>query len=170
MEPMMVVMPNGRASADPPPANIFDQSQFAAFAKFERELLDDVIPVIESRFAVIADPEHRALAGLSMGGGQSLNIGLQHLDSFGWIGGFCSAPNTMRAEALIKDMNAAKRLRLLWISCGNADSLWDISQGFHTQLTDMQVPHLWEIDEGDHTWPVWKNDLYWFAQRLFRSP
>ena len=114
--PMIVVMPNGRASADPPPANIFDRSQFDAFANFEKDLLKDVIPYVESHYSVQADREHRALAGLSMGGGQSLNFGLKNLDTFAWVGGFSSAPNTKPARELIAEPAAAKaKLRLLWI-------------------------------------------------------
>jgi len=91
--PMVIVMPNGRAQEnDRAEGNVFASAP--AFANFERDLLQDVIPAIESRYSVIADREHRALAGLSMGGGQSLNFGLAHLDTFAWVGGFSSAPNT----------------------------------------------------------------------------
>ncbi|MHB8969069.1 MAG: alpha/beta hydrolase [Pirellulaceae bacterium] len=79
---------------------MFDQSQFAAFGSFANELLNDVIPFIESHYAVQADREHRALAGLSMGGGQSLNFGLAHVDTFAWTGGFSSAPIRARRETL----------------------------------------------------------------------
>jgi enterochelin esterase-like enzyme len=170
IEPMVVVMPNGRATADPPPENIFDRSQFAAFGNFENELLKDVIPYIESHYSVKADREHRALAGLSMGGGQSLNIGLSHLDTFAWIGGFSSAPNTRKAAELISSpTEAAKLLRLLWVSCGDRDRLMNISQDFHAALQEMKVPHEWHIDSGGHTWNVWKNDLYLLSQRLFKA-
>ena len=98
--PMIVVMPNGRASTEPPPANPFQGNAFRAYAAFEDDLLKDVIPYVESHYPVQADREHRALAGLSMGGGQSLNFGLKHLDTFAWIGGFSSAPNTRRAASL----------------------------------------------------------------------
>src|SRR5207248_1944732 len=82
---------------------------------FEQDLLKDVIPAIESRYSVQADREHRALAGLSMGGGQSLNFGLAHLDTFAWVGGFSSAPNTKPPEQLLADpAAAAQQLRLLW--------------------------------------------------------
>ena len=116
-----------------------------------------------------ADREHRALAGLSMGGGQSLNFGLKHLDTFAWVGGFSSAPNTKPAADLIADpAGAAKQLKLLWVSCGDEDRLMDVSRRLHTALEEKQVPHVWHVDKGGHTWPVWKNDLYLLAQRLFR--
>src|SRR5436305_13824631 len=95
-------MPNGRALKNSrAQGNVFESAP--AFGVFERDLLDDVIPAIESRYSARADREHRALAGLSMGGGQSLNFGLAHLDTFAWIGGFSSAPNTKAPEALISD-------------------------------------------------------------------
>src|SRR5260370_4706191 len=98
--PMIVVMPNGRASAGKPGENPRD---FKAFETFEDDLLKDVIPHIESHYAVQADRDHRAIAGLSMGGGQSLNFGLKNLDTFAWIGGFSPAPNNQNAADLLAD-------------------------------------------------------------------
>jgi enterochelin esterase-like enzyme len=168
--PTIVVMPNGRASAEPAPANPFAGNPFEAYAAFEKDLLADVIPYIESHYSVQADREHRALAGLSMGGGQSLNFGLRNLDTFAWVGGFSSAPNTQPAKTLIPDPSAAKeKLRLLWVSCGDKDGLMSISKPFHEALTQMGVPHIWHVDSGAHTWPVWKNDLYLMAQLLFKD-
>jgi enterochelin esterase-like enzyme len=141
----------------------------AAFAAFEDDLLKDVIPTIESRYSVQADREQRALAGLSMGGGQSLNFGLAHLDTFAWIGGFSSAPNTKPAAQLVPDPAAAKKkLRLLWLSCGNKDGLIGISQGTHAYLKEKDVPHVWNVDSNGHDPAHWRNNLYHFVQRLFR--
>jgi enterochelin esterase-like enzyme len=144
--------------------------EFEAYAAFERELIGDLIPYIESKYSVQADREHRALAGLSMGGGQSLNFGLANLDTFAWVGGFSSAPNTAQPAQLVKDPAAARqKLKLLWVSCGDADNLFNISEGVHKYLDEQKVPHLWHIDVGGaHTFPVWKNDLYHFAQLAFR--
>jgi enterochelin esterase-like enzyme len=168
--PMIVVMPNGRASAEPAPANPFGGNPFQAYGAFDQDLLKDLIPFIESRYPVRADREHRALAGLSMGGGQSLNFGLKHLDTFAWVGGFSSAPNTRPAAELVSNpSDASNKLRLLWVSCGDQDRLMGISRSFHTALDEMKVPHVWQVDSGGHTWPVWKNDLYLFTQRLFRN-
>ena len=111
--PMIVVMPNGRAQKnDRAEGNIFAAAP--AFATFERDLLDDVIPAIESRYSTFPDCDNRALAGLSMGGGQSLNFGLTHLDTFAWVGGFSSAPNTRKPAELVPDPEAARKLKLLW--------------------------------------------------------
>jgi len=167
--PMIVVMPYGRASAKPLPSNIFDRGEFETYGNFERELLDDVIPYVERHYSVSQEREQRALAGLSMGGGQALNFGLAHLDTFAWVGGFSSAPNTKPARESVADPSlAAKQLRLLWVSCGDRDNLMDISQNFHNALDELQVPHTWHISAGGHDFNVWRNDLYFFSQKLFR--
>jgi enterochelin esterase-like enzyme len=174
--PMIVVMPNGRASNEP--STLFSGArgrggpgmavEFEAYAAFERELLGDLIPFVEARYSVTADRRHRALAGLSMGGGQSLNFGLANVDTFAWVGGFSSAPNTKAPAELAPDLALVQQLELLWVSCGNEDSLFNISAGVHDYLAAQNVPHAWYIDAGAHTFSVWKNDLYHFASRLFR--
>ncbi len=165
--PMIVVMPNGRAQKnDRAEGNVFASAP--AFAAFEQDLLNDVIPAIESRYSVQADREHRALAGLSMGGGQSLNFGLAHLDTFAWIGAFSAAPNTKPAAELVPDPATARRqLKLLWLACGNKDDLIRISQGVHAYLKEKDVPHIWHVDGHAHDPTEWKNNLYLFAQRIF---
>lgn len=169
--PMIVVLPNGRASKELTARDSIPK-QSPAFAVFEKDLLDDLIPFIEKTFSVNADRESRALAGLSMGGGQSLNFGLNNLDTFAWVGGFSSAPNTKSAATLIKDHAvAAKKLRLLYVACGDKDRLFRISAGVHKMLEDNDVPHIYNvIPGGGHDFRVWKNDLYHFAQLLFREP
>jgi enterochelin esterase-like enzyme len=165
--PMIVVMPNGRAQKnDRAEGNVFAAAP--AFAVFERDLLDDVIPAIESRYSTFTDREHRALAGLSMGGGQSLNFGLAHTDRFGWVGGFSSAPNTKKPAELLPDPAAAKSLKLLWLSCGNKDGLINISQGVHAYLKEKDVPHVWHVASHGHDPPEWKQALYHFVQKLFQ--
>lgn len=166
--PMIVVMPNGRAREnDRPGGNVFASAP--AFAAFEKDLLEDVIPAIESKYSVRADREHRALAGLSMGGGQALNFGLAHLDTFAWIGGFSSAPNTKPPGDLMADPEGAKkRLKLLWVACGNRDNLLRISQGLHAYLKQRGVPHVWHVDGHAHDATEWRNNLHLFAQRVFR--
>ncbi len=146
--PMIVVMPNGRAAKQDRPGGDF-RKQFPAFEVFENDLLKDVIPFVESHYPVKSDREHRALAGLSMGGGQSLNFGLKHPGTFAWVGGFSSAPNTKPAGDLVKDPAAlARELRLLWVSCGNQDRLINVSERFHTALEKKNVPHVWHVDSG----------------------
>ncbi|MBI1389116.1 MAG: hypothetical protein GC154_11780 [bacterium] len=168
LTPMIVVMPNGRASKTATVQTPWGE-QFPAFAAFEQDLLNDVIPYVESHYPVKADREHRAIAGLSMGGGQTLNFGLGHLDVFAWVCAFSAAPNTKPAEELVPDPEqAAKQLKLLWISCGDKDGLLNISQKVHEYLDEHGVKHIWHIDSGAHTWPVWKNDLYLTSRMLFK--
>jgi enterochelin esterase-like enzyme len=166
--PMIVVIPNGRAAKDLGPRDPF-QRQSPAFAAFEDDLLKDLIPFIEKSYSVNTDRESRALAGLSMGGGQSLNFGLGHIDTFAWVGGFSSAPNTKRADDLLKDpADAAKRLKRLYVACGDADGLMRISQNVHNMLDEKKVPHIYVVVPGGrHDFKEWKNDLYHFAQMLF---
>ena len=165
--PMIIVMPNGRAQKnDRAEGNVFASAP--AFATFEQDLLKDVIPAIESRYSVSKSREDRAIAGLSMGGGQSLNFGLQHLDTFAWIGGFSSAPNTKAPEELVPDPNAAQeKIKLLYLSCGNKDGLIGISQKMHAFLKEKEISHIWNVDSYGHDGTHWKNNLYYFTQRIF---
>jgi enterochelin esterase-like enzyme len=166
--PMIVVMPNGRAQKnDRAEGDVFRSAP--AFAAFEQDLLNDVVPAIEARYSVWADREHRALAGLSMGGGQALNFGLAHLDTFAWVGAFSAAPNTKPPTQLVPDPVVAKeKLKLLWLACGKKDGLIRISQGVHAYLKEKDVPHVWHVDGNAHDPTEWKNNLYLFAQRIFR--
>jgi enterochelin esterase-like enzyme len=154
--PMIVVMPNGELPGK------------GMGGGFENELLKNIIPLTESKFPVLADREHRAVAGLSMGGAQSFSVGLKHTDKFAWVGGF-SAP-IFGKGGLASNPASAKKLRLLWVSCGDTDSLFDGNKGFHASLESKQVPHVWHVDKGGHTFGVWKNDLYLLAPLLFREP
>lgn len=170
VEHMVVVMPNGRAMKDDRAiGNIFDREKVEAFATFEKDLWNDLIPFIEKTFPVINDREHRAIAGLSMGGGQSLNFGLGNLDKFALVGGFSSAPNTKKPEELVPDPAKSKeQLKLLWISCGDKDGLITFSKRTHDYLKNNSVPHIYYIEHGYHDFKVWKNGLYMFSQLLFK--
>lgn len=170
VEPMIVVMPNGRAMKDDRPiGNIMAKDKVEAFATFEQDLLNDLIPFIEKTYLVYTDKERRAIAGLSMGGGQSLNFGLGNLDKFAWVGGFSSAPNTKKPEDLVPDADKAKKmLKLLWISCGASDGLLSFSKRTHDYLVEKKVPHIYYIEPGVHDFKVWKNGLYMFSQLIFK--
>ena len=170
LAPMIVVMPNGRAMKDDRPiGNIMTKDKIEAFATFEKDLLNDLIPYMEKKFPVYKDREHRAIAGLSMGGGQSLNFGLGNLDKFAWVGGFSSAPNTKLPEVLVPDPKKAREmLKLLFISCGASDNLIVNSQRVHDYLLKTDVPHIYFIEPGVHDFKVWKNGLYMFSQMLFK--
>lgn len=166
--PMLVVMPNGRAQKnDRAEGNIFEAAP--AFAVFDKDLIGSVIPYVESNYYVIPEPSARALAGLSMGGGQSLNFGFQYMDTFAHIGGFSPAPNTRMPEELLPEPEKAKEmLKVIWISCGDKDGLMNISQRTHIYLKEHGIAHIWHVDSGPHDFTVWKNDLYYFTQQIFR--
>jgi enterochelin esterase-like enzyme len=168
--PMIVVMPNGRAAKDVTARDPIPK-QSPAFEAFEKDLLTDLIPFIERTYSVKADRESRALAGLSMGGGQALNFGLGNLDTFAWVGGFSSAPNTKRPSDLIADADeASRKLKLLYVSCGDQDRLFGISAGVHRMLDEKQVPHVYNvIPGGGHDFRVWRSDLHQFASRVFQA-
>lgn len=167
IKPMIVVMPNGRAQTnDRAEGNVFATAP--AFAKFDKDLLGSIIPFIEAEYSVKKDRQGRALAGLSMGGGQSLNFGLTNVDTFAWVGGFSSAPNLIPPETLVPEPAKLKDLRLLWISCGDKDGLISFSQTLHGYLKAKEVPHTYHIEPGVHDFTVWKRDLYQFAQLIFR--
>jgi enterochelin esterase-like enzyme len=170
LKPMLVVMPNGRALKDDRAVgNIYSPEKVAGFANFEKDLLTDLIPFIEKKYKVLKDRDNRAIAGLSMGGGQSLNFGLGNLDKFAWVGGFSSAPNTKKPADLVPDpAKATKQLKLLWISCGDNDGLVSISQRTHDYLYEHNVPHIYYLEPGGHDFKVWKNGLYMFSQFLFK--
>lgn len=170
LQPMIVVLPNGRAMVnDRAVGDILAKDKVQAFATFEKDLLNDLIPFIERTYKVLSNRENRAIAGLSMGGGQSLNFGLGNLDKFAWVGGFSSAPNTKAPPELLRNPQEAKRkLKLLWISCGDADNLMRFSSGTHDYLKKNNVPHIFYVEPGGHDFKVWKNDLYLFSQILFK--
>jgi enterochelin esterase-like enzyme len=170
IQPMIVVLPNGRAIKDDRRGgNIMAPDKVQGFATFEKDLLNDLIPFIEKKYPVISDREHRAIAGLSMGGGQSLNFGLGNLDKFAWIGGFSSAPNTKPPAELVPDVNAAReKIKLLFISCGASDGLLSFSKRTHDYLQQNNVPHIYFIEPGVHDFKVWKDGLFMFSQLIFK--
>jgi len=171
VEPMIVVLPNGRAMKDDrATGNIMAPDKVQAFATFEQDLLNDLIPFVEKEYSVITDREHRAIAGLSMGGGQSLNFGLGNLNQFAWIGGFSSAPNTKKPEELVPDPAKTKQLlKLLWISCGDKDGLIGFSKRTHDYLITNNIPHIYYVISGGfHDFKVWKESLFQFSQLLFK--
>ena len=144
---MIVVMPNaqGRGIA------------------FEQDMLEEVIPYVESHYATQRDSRHRAIAGVSLGGWQALSNGLKHTDRFAWVGGFSPS---LASEVL--PSTYSDRLKLLWLSCGDRDSLKDGCETLHRRLEEKNIRHIWRVSPGEHEWPVWKNDLRGFAPLLFR--
>lgn len=169
-KPMIIVMPNGRALPnDKPEGNVYSAEMTKGFEIFERDLIDDLIPFIQGKYSTYTDQEHRAIAGLSMGGGQSLNFGLGNLDKFAYVGGFSSAPNTKQPEQLIPDVEATKKAnKVLWMVCGSKDFLMFNSSRLKAFCDKNEVPcTLIEYPEGQHDFVVWKYGLYNFAQLIF---
>jgi len=169
LQPMIVVLPNGRAMKDDRAGgNIMAPDKVEAFSVFEKDLLTDLIPYIEKKYPTLKNRDNRALAGLSMGGGQSLNFGLGNSNTFAWVGGFSSAPNTKEPIKLLQKPELANQLKLLWISCGDEDGLMYVSTRTHNSLLEKKIPHIFYIEPGGHDFKVWKNDLYMFSQLLFK--
>lgn len=171
VEPMIVVLPNGRAMTDDRPVgNIMEPAKVQAFATFEKDLIVDLIPTVDAAYPTLKDAAHRAIAGLSMGGGQSLNFGLGHPDIFSWVGAFSSAPNTKTPQELVPHPDETKtRYRLIWISCGDQDGLLSFSSRTHDYLTSNQIKHGYQVIPGGyHDFKVWKQSLFMFAQLLFK--
>jgi enterochelin esterase family protein len=173
-QPMVVVMPDGHAAPPQPrtagtpggPGGGVSRNVVA----FERDLLEDVMPLVESSYRVRSDAAHRAIAGLSMGGGQSLTIGLNHPQTFAWIGGFSSAvfePETTLSAALADPKATDRALRLVWIACGKDDRLIENGRRFSEALKEHGIRHEFIATEGNHSWPVWRRYLGEFAPLLF---
>ena len=167
--PMIVVMPFGHATPFGVPA---PQGGIANDALFENYLLQDVIPTVEARYRVSPGRENRAIAGLSMGGGQSLRIGLGHLDQFSAVASFSGAVPAdfeTRFAALLKDSKGAnQRIKTLWIGCGQQDSLFGRSKGLSELLAKYQVRHVFYPIDGVHNFTAWKKFLAEYAPLLFR--
>jgi enterochelin esterase family protein len=163
--PMVVVMMDGHASAGRGMAGFQNNT-----ADFERDLLEDVMPFVEANYRVKNEAASRAIAGLSMGGGQSLTIGLNHPDRFAWVAGFSSAVPAREAIAgFLNDPAAANaKLKLLWIGIGKDDFLLKQNEGFIATLKEKDIRHEWHLTDGSHSWPVWRLYLADLAPKLFQ--
>ena len=138
---------------------------------FERDLVGDLIPYMERTYRVSRDRERRAIAGLSMGGGQSLAIGLGNPDLFAWVGAFSSAvPRGRSLDRLLAEPESMnKKLSLLWVGCGRRDFLFNANSRFIETLRAKKIKHVAHITEGVHEWRVWRRYLNEFAPLLFKT-
>ena len=167
--PMIVVMPFGHATPYGVPAVAGAPSNDALFEDY---LLKDVIPLVESKYRVSAGRQNRAIAGLSMGGGQSLRIGLGHLDLFSSVASFSGAVPAdfeTRFAGMLKDAHATNaQLKALWIGCGQQDSLFPRSKNLSELLDKHDIKHTFRAIDGVHNYTVWRKFLAEYSTLLFR--
>jgi enterochelin esterase family protein len=172
-KPMVVVMPYGRAGestmlnpfAPPPTAE--------GTIMFPNDMVADVVPFAEKAYRLTANADNRAIAGLSMGGNQTLQIGLNHLDIFHAIGAFSPVIRNAQAEqdhpTAFADVAATnKKLKLFYIYCGVDDTLFASNKSFHELLDQKQIKHVFIETKEAHVWRNWRDYLADFTPRLFR--
>ena len=166
--PMMIVMIDGHPLGQVA-REAKDSDKLDAMTAFERELFEDALPLVEATYRVEAAAEKRALAGLSMGGAQTLGVGLTHADRFGWLGCFSGAmpAGDRMHKALDNKDSLNSRLKLFWIGCGEGDFLLEKNNELIALLKEKGVTHEWHLTAGNHSWPVWRGYLTEFAPRLF---
>jgi enterochelin esterase-like enzyme len=172
-KPMIVVMPLGYGTMDflrlAWDAWNHTELRDANFKKFTDALLTEVMPRVEGEYRVTEDRNARAIAGLSMGGSESLLTGLNHLDQFSWIGAFSSGgiPDDFEKDFPALDAKANQQLHLLWIACGTEDHLITVNRKLREWLKTKGVNHADIETPGMHTWMVWRRNLAEFAQLIF---
>jgi enterochelin esterase family protein len=139
--------------------------------RFGQALLNEVIPAVERDYRVSTDRTSRAIAGLSMGGAESLATGLNALDRFAWVGAFSSGGlgGDFGAAFPSLDARANAKLKLLWIACGTEDALITANRELRAWLTSKGVQHTGIETPGMHTWMVWRRNLAAFAPLLFQD-
>lgn len=177
-QPMVVVMPQGHALQGAnigPLVRLTGESDMFS-KRFPEDLLQDVLPLVERNYRVYKDADHRAIAGLSMGGGQALSIGLARTDLFHYVLGFSGAVGGpfMNAEsefreALSKPKELNLKLRLLWVACGRQDFLYQANRQFVEMLKSKDIDVVFRETEGSHVWSVWRNYLNETAPLLFKD-
>jgi enterochelin esterase-like enzyme len=174
-KPMLVVMPLGYGAPEivtRTPAPLRDpQLRQRSFDKFRDALFAEVIPEVEKTYRVSKERNARAIAGLSMGGAESLYTGLNALDRFAWIGAFSSGGMGDDPEKSFPglDAKANAQLLLLWIACGVEDRLLEANRRFLEFLTSRGVQYQWKETPGAHTWRVWRRYLAEFVPLLFQE-
>jgi enterochelin esterase-like enzyme len=173
-KPMLIVMPLGYGAPEIllPSSGGFQGTDIRLrnLDRFRNALLREVLPRVEAEYLVAKDRESRAIAGLSMGGSESLLTGLNTLNMFAWIGAFSSGGLTTDFDKEFPGLNASAnaQLRTLWIACGTGDDLIGINRALRTWLTSKNIQHADIETPGEHSWLVWRRNLTEFAQLLFR--
>ncbi|EMI56260.1 alpha/beta hydrolase-fold protein [Rhodopirellula sallentina] len=170
--PMVVVMPNGHP-VDLQQHPWSEEYHIKNAKTFVKDVIEDVVPMIERQYHVSDDPQRKAITGLSMGGGHSIMMAMDHPKEFAWVGAFsAAAPGEPFAEdhpewipASEGDRSARK---LFWIGCGVDDFLLERNHQFVEQLKLHSIPHTYVETAGSHSWNVWREYLPTFTQLLFR--
>jgi len=177
-KPMLVVMPRGYGNREVLASGwgLFRQPDWkqlwqASIAKFGESLLQEIIPLVEQNYHVSSDRNARAIAGLSMGGAQSLLIGLGSPDRFAWIASFSAGGLPDDLDQRLPGVNDKlnQKLRLLWIGCGLDDGLIADNRKFSAWLKARGVVHTWEETPGRHNFIVWRRYLAHVAPLLFQD-
>ena len=176
IEPFLVVMPlgyggarvNGDGTGIPPEGDVRGN-----VGLYERDLLEDIVPMIDRTYRTIADRKHRAIVGFSMGGGQAGRIGLSHLETFSQVGimsaGMAGGADTEPMKTLATDpAKANKLIDLLWIACGKEDTALKGANTLHRALEQARIEHTYVETEGAHHWRVWRRYLRDLAPLLFK--
>ncbi len=169
MVPMLIVMPDGHVR-ERPTGKVDEKTRLEIRQAFEKDLIEHIIPLIETTYRVRTDAASRAVAGLSMGSAQALGIGLGHTDKFAWIGAFSGAiRRDDPAVAQLKGETANARLKLLWLAIGKEDTGLNAKRELDAALTEKGVKHEYHETDGAHRWSVWRRYLAEFLPRLFQS-
>lgn len=171
-KPMIVVMPYGYGAPQLLESgwNLDHNPLWTTnIERFNDVLLQEIIPQVEREYPVKKDREDRAIAGLSMGGAESLYTGLNHIDEFAWIGAMSAAilDDPARTFAAL-DAKSAAKLKLLWIACGREDDLVTANVKFESWLKSKDIKYVAVLTVGAHTWGVWRRNLVELAPQLFR--
>jgi enterochelin esterase-like enzyme len=169
IKPLVVVMPFGFAVQRAPGAVRGDASENKMQREgFSKDFFEDVVPLVDSKYRVYADRDHRAIAGLSLGGAQALALGLTHLDLFSRIAAFSPAMGASNNPAtggvdfetvLADTARINNQVKFLWVSCGFEDTLFASIRNFSEQLSKHKIEHIYRVSGGAHVYPVWQNNL-----------
>jgi enterochelin esterase family protein len=171
-KPMLIVMPLGYGATEMVSRGLRDPNvRQRSFDKFRDALFAEVIPEVEKAYRVSKDRTSRAIAGLSMGGAETLYIGLNAPARFAWIGAFSAGglPKDYDASFPSLDSKVNAQLRLFWIACGKNDRLFGPNRKFVEWLRSREIRHTWTETPGAHTWMVWRRYLTDFAPLLFQG-
>ncbi|BCU79363.1 alpha/beta hydrolase-fold protein [Luteolibacter sp. LG18] len=171
-EPMVIVMPLGYGDMAVVAGGWEGRNKDGAWQKnltaFDHTLIEEVLPLAESNYKIRKDRDGRAVAGLSMGGAESLQAALLHPDTFGWVGAFSSGGIPADLDAAFPEAGKTP-FKTFWVSCGKDDGLIGANRSLHAWLDKKQLKHSWTETEGAHRWGVWRRNLAAFLPLLFKE-